>query len=204
MRMVQAHLGEYHYSEDAWRGAGSWCERRFFSAADCAAGRRPAAPGRDAGKNGAEPRARRGAGSISRAGNHDCALRTRSLYLEAEFTGDSDRQLFCVSAADCLADSFFPVGRKSLRRAPSAAFRRTDFGNGARQFLGRDSISMDDGVACGSCLVFDRSNFRSVSIRDSVAAFKAHGEKDTARKGDRLKSVPPTKKNRYRISRTSS
>jgi len=173
MRMVRAHLSEYHYREDALRGTGWQREGRLFSPADRAADCRFAAPRRDAGKNGAKPRARRGAGSVSCDGNHDGALRARGFRLAAEFAGGSDCELFCVPVTDCVAHSIFSRGRKAVRCATSAAFRHADFGYGSCQFLGRNAILVDDDVARDCRLVFGGADFCGIGLRDSCAAFAA-------------------------------
>jgi hypothetical protein len=176
------------------REAEWWHETRIFSSADRAADCRVAAARRHTGKNGAEPCSRRGAGSFSCDGDDDCSLRARGIRMAAEFASHSDRQLFCVPAADCTAHSVFSRRRKIIRRTPSAALHHTDFGDGARQFLGRHSVFMDDDLACSGGVVLDRAAVCGVSVRDSCAAFAARGGENTENKSDRLRSVPLTKK----------
>src|SRR5580704_2773751 len=114
MSMVRTYIGEYHWSEDALCGAEWRNGRGISSPADCAASCGVAAPGRDARKNGAEPRARRGSGCVSRVGHHNCDLRARSARLATKSAGNSNRELFRVPVADCPAHSIFPPRRTTI------------------------------------------------------------------------------------------
>ena len=109
----------------------------------------------------------RGSGSVSRAGDDHGALRARGIPLAAKFAGNSNRELFRVPAADCPAHSIFPRGRKTFRRAALAAVHRPDISSGSREFLGRYPIFVDDRLARGGGVVFDRSALCGTGVCDS-------------------------------------
>src|SRR5580704_12853167 len=178
----QGQVSEYDGSEDASLGAESRSERRIFLAADQAADLGVAGPRSDDGENGAEPCARRGAGSLSRAGHHDRALRSGGFPVAAEFADDSDGELFCVSLADCAAHSVFPGGRKIVWRTTPAAVRRADFDDGTRQFLGRDAIFMDHNLARGTGVVFDCASVCSAALCDFDTDFAASSKESESRR----------------------
>jgi hypothetical protein len=159
-------------------------------AANWAADRRAFAPGSDAGKDGAESGAWRRLGSVPCLGNDDGALRVGCVCVAAEFAGDSDRKLFCLSVADCAAHSIFFRGRETIRCAASTAVGRPDFGRSAREFLGRHSILVDDDMARDGCVVFGRTCVCGIGICGSGSGLATCGEKDSEREDDRLKSVP--------------
>ncbi len=165
-------VSEYDGSEDPLRGAERRQQREILSQADCAADRGASAPRRDTRKNGVEPGDRRSTRGVPRTWHHDSSLRAGGADLAPEFTGDSSRQLFCVSVTDCLADSFFPRRGTVIRRAALAALRHADFGDGAHQFLERYSIFMDYGLARGGGLVPGRASFRNVGVRNSLPLFR--------------------------------
>ena len=116
-------------------------------------------------------------------------MRARGLHLAVEFTDDSNRELFCVPVADWVAHPVLPAGRKTVWSSALAAVHHADFGRCACELLGSYAILVDDDLACGGGVVFDRSFIREFRVRDSRTAFAAHSENDIKGKGDRLKSV---------------
>ncbi len=71
-------------------------------------------------------------GVFPAVGDDHGALRAGCAHLAAEFAGDSDRELFCVSVADCIADSVFSRRRTIVWRAAFAVVAGSDFDSGAR------------------------------------------------------------------------
>lgn len=191
MRLVPAHLGEYHRNEDELRGAGQRDERGIFSAQDCAADFGFAASGRYSGKNGIESGSGCGHWRVPSAGYDDGALRAGGFYLAAEFAGDSDRELFRVPGAACADHSLLSRGRDLIWRAALATLGVAGCGHGTGEFLGSNSSFVDDDLARHDCVVLGGAGVCGNGLcaaRADLAASDATGGKG---KSDRLKSVPP-------------
>jgi hypothetical protein len=180
--------------QDPLRGAEWRNGTRILSSAD-AANCRVAAARRHAGKNGAEPRTRHRAGSVSGAGDDDGALRARGPRVAAEFAGNSNCELLCVPLADRAAHSVFSRRRETVRRSTLAVVGNAHFGDGARKFLGRHAIFMDHDLARSSSLVLDRAAVCGIGVYDSCAVVAASAGNNTARKSDGLKFVSLAKTN---------
>jgi hypothetical protein len=161
------------------RGAGQHKKRRLSSAQDCTAGLGVAASGCHAGKDGAESGAAIGVFPALGTTTALCALVAFIWRLNLPAIQIMNYFVYPIQLALILP--FFSRGRDFIWRAALAARGVAGCGNGSRELVGLNAVSMDDDLACHGCMVFGGAAICGTGLCAARADLAAWSEADGKR-----------------------